>query len=136
MSGYSQNPLYKKLGLKEEFSINLINEPSNYTKLLNAPFQIATSNNSTNLDFIHYFCMDRTSFTKTLSELRNKIKDNGIIWISWPKKSSKILTDIDENVIRQEALELGLVDIKVCSVDDVWSGLKLVIRKENRQKKK
>lgn len=87
----------------------------------------------TNPKFVHIFQTKREVLESQLKSLRNEISQNGMIWVSWPKKASKVETDITEDTIRELALPLDLVDIKVCAVDDIWSGLKLVIRKEFRK---
>ena len=84
------------------------------------------------LDCIHFFTKQISEYKTILPTLIPYLKGNGMIWVSWPKKSSKVSTDLNENLIREFALELGLVDIKVCAIDEIWSGLKLVIRKSNR----
>lgn len=86
-------------------------------------------------DIVHIFSAKKIQLTEMLRVSLAKLKQDGIIWVSWPKKSSKVQTDITEDTVREVALPLGLVDIKVCAIDDVWSGLKLVIRKENRNTK-
>lgn len=135
MAGYSRTPLSKKLGIKEGFKLYVKNPPEDYEELLAPlPSNVKIVKRLTNdLDMVHFF----TKSDKELrSEIRNqiaKIRQNGMIWISWPKKSSRVETDITEDIIREVVLPIGLVDIKVCAVDDVWSGLKLVIRKENRK---
>src|SRR5205085_9591931 len=83
--------------------------------------------------FIHLFVSERKTLEKELRRLRKLIADTGILWVSWPKKSSGVATDVTEDVIRQVALPLGFVDVKVCAVDQTWSGLKLMIRRENRR---
>ena len=88
---------------------------------------------SSELDLIHFFTLEKKELQKHLKLQLTKIKQDGAIWVSWPKKASKIETDITEDVVREVALPMGLVDVKVCAVDEVWSGLKLVIRKENRK---
>jgi len=88
---------------------------------------------SSDTDIVHIFATKEARLTKTLRASLPMLKQDGMIWVSWPKKSAKVPTDITEDTIRKVALPLGLVDIKVCAVDDVWSGLKLVIRKENRK---
>lgn len=85
-------------------------------------------------DIVHLFATRKALLAKSLRAALAKLKPDGTIWVSWPKKSSRVATDIVEDSIREMALPLGLVDIKVCAVDDIWSGLKLVIRKENRQR--
>jgi hypothetical protein len=84
-------------------------------------------------DIVHIFSTKEEELSKALRTCLEKMRPDGMIWVSWPKKSSKVPTDVTEDTIREVALPLGLVDIKVCAVDDVWSGLKLVIRKENRK---
>lgn len=136
MSGYSGTPLAKKLGIKEGFNILIRNAPENYESLL-APLQddvhLSTSNNK-ELQMVHFFTQSRVELENQLPGYMKSIRQDGMIWVSWPKKSSKVPTDITEDVVRAVALPLGLVDIKVCAIDEIWSGLKLVIRKENRKK--
>lgn len=134
MAGYSGTPLIKKLGIKEGFSILAINSPKNYSELLGPlPKNSSLSREGTNIDFIHLFVTSRSELRKELPQLKKRLKQEGALWISWYKKSAGIPTDITEDVIRDEALPLGLVDVKVCAVDEKWSGLKLVIRKGNRK---
>ena len=83
-------------------------------------------------DMVHLFCTQRTDLASALNRTIAQLRPDAAVWVSWPKKASKVLTDITEDTIREVALPLGLVDIKVCAVDEIWSGLKLVIRKENR----
>jgi len=112
-----------------------INAPANYRRLLGQlPDHVNFSNRVTaNSMFVHLFTSKRNELQRRLSILRNKLSDNGAVWVSWPKKSSGISTDVTEDVIREIALPLGFVDIKVCAVDEIWSGLKLMIRRENRR---
>jgi len=133
-SGYSKTPLGKKLGIKNNFRIKLVNVPEYYFRLFSEfPESIEIANDNKSLkDFIHYFSIDAGTLFKALKKLKNEIKQNGMIWISWPKKSSKIKTDITEDYIRI-ALKNGLVDVKVCAIDEVWSGLKLVIPVKDRK---
>ena len=134
MAGYSGSPLPQKLGIKPGTTVIVINEPPNYRKLLGKLDRVTFSNRiSTNSDFVHLFTKRRSEFESRLSILRDKIADNGTIWVSWPKKSANIPTDITEDVVREIALPLGLVDIKVCAVDETWSGLKLMIRRKKRK---
>lgn len=132
--GYSGTPLGKKLGLKEGFKIRIINEPDDYRGLLtDLPdnIQFLTSKRQKK-NIIHLFVKKAKELNNQLAGLKTEIEENGMIWVSWPKKASKIDTDIDENVIRVLALANGLVDIKVCAINEVWSGLKLVIPLKNR----
>jgi uncharacterized protein YvpB len=133
-AGYSGTPLAKKLGIKEGFKIALYNQPEHYFKFfIDFPADVKIINNKTKVDFIHYFTKEEKQLSKDISKLKNQIEQNGMIWISWPKKSSKVETDITEDVIRNIALKNSLVDIKVCAVDETWSGLKLVIPVKNRK---
>ncbi|HVX25591.1 MAG TPA: hypothetical protein VHB70_04580 [Parafilimonas sp.] len=135
MAGYSSTPLAKKLGIKNGFKIRLINQPDHYFNLftdLPTDIQILTDK-KTKKNFIHLFVKNMNEFEKNIHELKNEIEPDGIIWVSWYKKSAKILTDVTEDKIRNTALSIGLVDIKVCAVDEVWSGLKLVIPVKDRK---
>ncbi len=133
-SGYSGTPLARKLGIKPGAHIVVDNAPADYLRWL-APLPDgvvfeSTPTHSTGL--AHLFVDRRALLESTLPRWREEMPCDGAIWISWPKKASKVPTDITEDVIREVALPLGLVDIKVCAVSDVWSGLKLVIRRELR----
>lgn len=134
-AGYSGNPLEKKLGFKEKFKIMLVNQPDYYFELFTQiPRDMEfTSDRSVKKNIIHYFAKSAADLASDIPEMRKMIEENGMIWVSWPKKSSKVPTDLDENMVRDIALANGLVDIKVCAVDEVWSGLKLVIRLKDRQ---
>ena len=134
MSGYSGTPLARKLGIKDGSRIYLSSAPKNYLKLV-APLPkgvriVRQVDGET--DIAHIFSTKREELTEALHVLAAKLKQDGTIWVSWPKKTSKVPTDVTEDTVRSIALPLGLVDIKVCAVDDIWSGLKLVWRKENR----
>ena len=131
---YSGTPLAKKLGYKPGLRVYLDNAPENYAELV-APLpedvQILDKPGA-DLDMIHLFTDRAKDLAAKLKRYLKQIKPGGVIWVSWPKKASKRPTDITEDVIRELALPLGLVDVKVCAADEVWSGLKLVIRVENR----
>lgn len=131
-AGYSQTPLAKKLGIKEGFSIKLVNEPAHYFDLF-TDMPDVTTNVTGKKDFIHFFTKEMKELNKLLPKLKSEIVPNGIIWVSWPKKAAKIETDVTENLIRDVGLSCGLVDIKVCAVDETWSGLKFVIPVKDRQ---
>ena len=133
-SGYSQTPLSKKLGIKKGFKIRLVNQPIYYFELFNdMPADVRVIHDKKiKKDFIHYFCEQAENLQDDIVSLRNEIVSNGMIWVSWPKKSSKVLTDVSEDFIRTLALANGLVDIKVCALDDTWSALKLVIPVKER----
>jgi hypothetical protein len=135
MAGYSGTPLAQKLGMKAAMTVVSFNPPPNYRKLLGpVAKEVKLSDRlERGSSFVHFFTTRRSELAKRLSILRRKIDDRGVVWISWPKKSSGVSTDVTENVIRQVALPLGFVDVKVCAVDDTWSGLKLMIRRTNRK---
>lgn len=132
-AGYSDTPLAKKLGIKDGFNIKLVNPPAYYFDLFtDLPANLYFVNDDTKTDLIHFFAISQDVYFRMLPQLKEQIKSNGIIWASWPKKSSKMATDITETIIRDYAIQTGLVDIKVCAVDEIWSGLKLVIPVKNR----
>jgi hypothetical protein len=134
VSGYSGTPLVRKLGIKDGSEVLLVDAPDGYLKLLEplpeAVRFVARLTEST--DIVQIFSSRSAELRKALTSFRPKLKPTGMIWASWPKKSAKVPTDITEDTIREIALPLGFVDIKVCAVDEVWSGLKLVVRKELR----
>jgi hypothetical protein len=134
MAGYSGTPLVKKLGFKEGFSIYISNPPEGYFEWLHPmPANITLKEKlSGTFDLIHLFVTDQKSFHKLFVQSKNYLKKDGMIWISWPKKSAKVITDLDENLIRDFGLKEGLVDVKVCAVSEIWSGLKFVIRVKDR----
>ena len=135
MAGYSGTPLPQKLGVKPGTTIVAINQPANYRKLLGKVASEVKFSNRIG-QFVHLFTTRRSELEKRLPILRTRIPDTGILWVSWPKKSSGVATDVTEGTIREVALPLGFVDVKVCAVDEIWSGLKLMIRRENRNSKK
>lgn len=132
-AGYSGTPLAKKLGIKKGCKMALYNQPEYYFSLFtDFPENVMVINKS-KVDLIHYFVKEEKQLQKDINRLKNQIEQDGMIWISWPKKSSKVETDITEDVVRNIALKNGLVDIKVCAVDEIWSGLKLVIPVKDRK---
>jgi len=135
MAGYSATPLSKKLGYKAGYRACVKGAPDHYHELVQPlPDNVAISNRYLkDVDLCHFFTKSRRELANKLPDLMGIIRQDGMIWVSWPKKASKVPTDVTEDVIRSVALPLGLVDIKVCAVDEVWSGLKLVIRKELRK---
>jgi hypothetical protein len=135
MAGYSGTPLPQKLGIKPGATVVVINAPSDYQKLLgkSASEVRFTIRAGAGANFIHFFTKRRAELEKQLARLRQKLADSGTLWVSWPKKSAGVVTDVTEDVIRDVALPLGFVDIKVCAVDETWSGLKLMIRRANRK---
>jgi len=135
MAGYSETPLVRKLGIGPNERVVAINAPAYYAKLLgDLPEGAAFAGRAISKpNFVHLFVTQRRDLEKQLNALRRKLNDAGVIWVSWPKKSARVVTDITEDTIRAVALPLGLVDVKVCAVDETWSGLKLMIRRENRK---
>ena len=134
-AGYSGTPLPKKLGLKDGQRAAFLNLPEDLAELTKSrDFAdiVSSLDSAADLDFVQVFTKARAELTETLKTARRQIKPAGMIWASWPKKASKVPTDITEDVVREEAFPLDLVDVKVCAVNDIWSGLKLVIRKEKR----
>jgi len=134
VAGYSATPLAKKLGIKSGTRLLALHAPDGYASLL-APLPPDVSfpkNVTERVDLVHLFVVSRAVLASQLARILGKLRQDAAIWVSWPKKSAGVTTDVTEDVIRAVALPMGLVDIKVCAVDDTWSGLKLVIRKENR----
>ncbi len=134
MPGYSGTPLAKKLGIKLGFRVKTKNAPAGYEQLLAPlPEKVAFSNAfRSEVDLWHLFTASESELRNSLALAMRQIRQDGMIWVSWPKKSSGVASEITEDTIRSVALPMGLVDVKVCAVDETWSGLKLVIRKENR----
>jgi hypothetical protein len=130
-AGYSGTPLGKKLGIKDGSRVVLLNAPDGYAKSLD-PVPVFDKGAGKQTDIVQMFCTKRADLAKHLASLRKSLKPDAAVWVSWPKKASKVPTDITEDTVREVALPMGFVDIKVCAVDDVWSGLKLVVRKELR----
>ena len=135
VAGYSGTPLAKKLGFKEGSRVRISKAPDNYLALVSPrPENVQISKAfRKDIDIWHFFTRSSVELSTQLPRQLKAIRQNGMIWVSWPKKASKVPTDVTEDVIRKMALPPGLVDVKVCALDDTWSGLKLVIRKELRK---
>jgi hypothetical protein len=135
MAGYSGTPLPQKLGIKPGLSVITINAPTNYRRLLcTIPEGVTFSDRlKPESSFVHVFIKTRRELKKSLSILREKLADTGTVWVSWPKRSAGVPTDVTEDVVRAVALPLGFVDVKVCAIDETWSGLKLMVRRLNRR---
>lgn len=134
-AGYSGTPLAKKLGIKPESRIFAVDPPANYGELL-APLPEGTrivTSMSHDTDIVHVFTLEKAKLARALKSALKGMRQDAAIWVSWPKRASGVPTDVTEDVVRELALPLGLVDIKVCAIDSVWSGLKLVVRRENRR---
>jgi hypothetical protein len=134
MAGYSDRPLVQKLGIKPGFRIFVANAPMDYRRLVGAlPERVTLATRlSGGADIVHAFATGAKALARDLPRYRDAIAPDGMVWVSWPKKATKVATDVTERVIRDLALPLGLVDVKVCAVDTTWSGLKLVVRRSNR----
>ena len=139
MAGYSGTPLVKKIGIKPGYRVALVDEPIGFKKeLVDLPSNVEfTSTNGNSkiapLDVILFFMKSRASLEKHLPKLKSKITQNGMIWTAWPKRASGLETDLNENIISDSGLAIGLVDIKVCAINEVWSGLKFVIPVKDRK---
>ncbi len=138
MPGYSGTPLPKKLGIKDGFRVALLHAPADVKTELSDSFKNCSllKPAAGALDFVFLFAKSRAGLELDLMPAARALAPAGMLWISWPKKSSGVASDLDENIVRQSGLDAGLVDIKVCAVTDVWSGLKFVIPVKNRPKTK
>jgi hypothetical protein len=137
MPGYSGTPLAKKLGIKKDFRAALVRVPDDVKSELSAELADCSILNlkSGKLDFIFLFAKTRTALEANLQQAVEALAPAGMLWIAWPKKASGVVTDLTEDMIRRRGLDNGLVDIKVCAVTDVWSGLKFVIPVKSRVSK-
>jgi hypothetical protein len=134
MPGYSGTPLPKKLGIKDGFRVRLANAPAEVRAELRGPLaECGVVEQGDTLDFAMMFTKSRAELAKEFSRLAKTLAPAGMLWVSWPKKSSGVPTDVDENVVREIGLAAGLVDVKVCAVTEVWSGLKFVRRVKDRK---
>ncbi len=134
-AGYSGTPLAKKLGIKSGFKYWVYKAPGHYFDLFDdLPSGLnKTENLESEMDFVHLFCTDKEDLKQMIPEVKGNLKKEGLTWISWPKGSSKIPTDINREVVRELGLASGLVDVKVAAIDEDWSGLKFVYRKKDRK---
>jgi hypothetical protein len=136
MAGYSGTPLAKKLGFKEGFRAGLVNPPTGFPKELDPlpdDVEIIVGRLPKQLDLIILFTDSQRALKREFKNLARKLVQNGMLWIAWPKRASRIATDLSDNNVRQIGLEAGLVDVKVCAVNDIWSGLKFVYRLQDRK---
>ena len=136
MAGYSSTPLPKKLGIKEGCRIALVNSPENFqTELGELPNRVEFVNRPTDLlDIIIFFVLSERELARNFAKLAQKLTSNGMIWIAWPKKSSGVKTDLTFEPVQRIGLNAGLVDVKICAIDETWSGLKFVYRLKDRPK--
>lgn len=134
-SGYSGKPLVEKLGIQAGFRISLIDVPPYYLSMLGRlpPGVQRVSARAKGLDFIHVFARDRQRLIHAFPRAKARIRPDGILWVSWPKKTSPLSSDLDETAVRDIGLSQGLVDVKVAAIDDDWSGLKFVYRLKDRR---
>jgi hypothetical protein len=137
MAGYSGKPVVQKLGIQPGFCIFTAGAPAAYADIVGKlPAQVTVVTRlGAAADMVHLFATEAASLADKLRLSRDAIEPDGMIWVSWPKKSSRVATDLTDNVVRETALPLGLVDIKVCAIDETWSGLKFVIPKAERTKR-
>jgi hypothetical protein len=135
-AGYSGTPLTKKLGIKEGFRVALLGAPDGFRDELRGlpPGVIFVTSVAAQLDLILFFAKTQSELTENFSRLAAKLKPAGMLWIAWPKKASSVATDLSDGVVREIGLGAGLVDVKVCAVNEIWSGLKFVIRVKDRPK--
>ncbi len=134
-AGYSGKPLPQKLGIKQGDVLAFLNAPEDYGRTLGKlPVEVTVTRTlKAQLDFIQFFATDRADLERELPRLKEKLKQGGMIWVSWPKASSGLETDLTDGVVREAGLKNGLVDVKVCAVDDSWSALKFVRRLKDRE---
>ena len=134
MAGYSGTPLAKKLGIKEGSRIALVNAPKDFESVLEElPDNVQFIKRPTNsLDIILFFVLAERALARDFAKLAARLTPNGMLWIAWPKKSSGVTSDLSEQRVREIGLDCGLVDVKVCAIDDTWSGLKFVYRLKDR----
>jgi hypothetical protein len=134
-AGYSGTPLIQKLGIKPGMRICILHAPADYAKLVDPTtggVSLKKLGKEHSVDFIHWFGTELALLTKEFANLRTALAYTGTLWISWPKRASKVETDLDEGVVRRLGLKVGLVDVKIAAIDDTWSGLKFMYRLKDR----
>lgn len=133
-AGYSGTPLARKLGVKPGVTVVALGAPEGYPDLLAPLPEGATIAGAlpASAAFVHFFTRERAELEAELPRLKSALAKDGILWVSWPKKAAKVETDLTGDVVRAAVLATTLVDVKVCAISDIWSGLKVVWRKENR----
>jgi len=137
MAGYSGTPLIKKLGIRAGDTISLLNAPADYDELIGPLPDSARvrARLTAGTNFIHLFARDRATLMRELPRAKKALAMDGTLWISWPKKAAAVATDLTEGIVRETGLAAGLVDVKICAVDETWSGLKFVYRLADRKGK-
>jgi len=136
MAGYSGTPLPKKLGIKQQFCVAFLDLPGDVKAELKSALANCNVGKDGPLDFAMIFVKSAAELKKQFSRFAKQLAPAGMLWVSWPKKASGVATDLDENAVRRIGLEAGLVDVKVCAVNEIWSGLKFVIRVKDREKRR
>jgi hypothetical protein len=133
-AGYSRRPLAAKLGFKQGFRISFVHEPNHYVDILGGlpPGTTVLGARATNLDLVHLFATRQHELDREFPNAKRRMKPDGTLWVSWPKQSSSLVTDLNENIVREIGLANGLVDVKVAAVDEDWSALKFVYRLKDR----
>ena len=136
MAGYSGTPLVKKLGIKDGYNILIANAPTGFEQQLQLPEGVTLNGKARgSRDFVLFFAKTQHVLEKEFSRYAAKLTPAGMLWVSWPKKTSGVQSDLNENVVREIGLAKGMADVKVCAIDEVWSGLKFVLRLKDRPKK-
>ena len=130
--GYSGTPLVAKLGIKERARLVFVGPPADFGETLGALPHGVTRTKAGIVDFALLFVKTFSELEKKFGPLRDRLETNGMLWVAWPKKTSGVKSDLDENLVRELGLKSGLVDVKVCAIDDTWSGLKFVRRLRDR----
>jgi hypothetical protein len=135
MAGYSKTPTWKKLGIRAGMRVIRLHSPRNYAKILGRLPQGVTLDPrlQKGAALIHYFASEETALSRDFRKLKEALRPDGTLWISWPKAESKVSTDLTDNVVREIGLKNGLVDVKVAAIDEIWSGLKFVYRVSDRK---
>jgi hypothetical protein len=138
MAGYSGTPLVKKLGIKPGARVAIVNAPDDFQATLgDLPEDVTLAKpTTTSLDLILYFVLSERILVRDFAKLAQRLTSNGMIWIAWPKKSSGVTTDLNFDRVQRIGLDAGLVDVKICAIDDTWSGLKFVYRLKDRASRK
>ncbi len=133
MAGYSGTPLVRKLGIRDGMTVLAVDAPAAYAAIVpDLPAGVVVCDDAARADVAHLFVTRRAGLQDRIGQLGECVRPDGMLWVSWPKKSSKLATDVTEDVVREAALAAGLVDVKVCAIDQTWSGLKLVYRLADR----
>lgn len=139
MAAYSETPLAKKLGIKEGFSVGLVNSPKGFRKELGplpAAVKLSVGLLSKPIDLVILFTHSERTLKTEFPILAEKLSVNGMLWIAWPKKSSGVATDLSFDIVQKTGLQAGLVDVKICAINEIWSGLKFVYRLKDRKSRR